>query len=581
MVWPFRRKAKADLMDVCYGPAPPEASRAMVVHAPAVAEVQPQTAATSYVDIPAYSRNKLWTGEKYPGGIGVVDVLQLDYSTLRALSAEMFRRNIYTRGILRRLITNIVNTGLHLEAAPDETVLGLEEDSLREWSELVEKRFELWASTERLCDHTEAKSFGELQAMVMLEALVVGDVLCMFSFDQRTRLPRLRLINGASVQTPMDYIFDRPGKNRVRHGVELDANGRHVAYHVRQEDGTSKRILAYGPKTGRRIAWLVYGTENRLDDVRGEPILSVFVQSLKEIDRYRDATSRKAIIASLIALVKQCKEAGLPSKSITGMNGAPMLRKGLDTTTDTQGNEVSFQTLEAIPGILIEGLKPGEEIKSLGSQGTDEKFGDFEAALIQSIAWCLEIPPECLRLTFSHNYSASQAANNEFALFLKRARDVFARRVCQPVYTEWLFAEVTIGKLDAAGLLESRRVASRYDIVAAWLATDWAGQIKPAADVQKVTRAYQFMVDNGFMTRTRAMRELSGMKYVPAMKQLRKDNELLAWAREPLHGTAAPEAMLPEGPGENEDEDERDDEDEREDRGSSKERTLRNVAYLR
>lgn len=579
MVWPFRRKEKADLLDVCFGPAPPKASRAVVVHRPTAVETRAQTSATTYTDIPAFTRARAWTAEKYPGGIGVVDILTVDYWTLRTLSAELFRRNLYARGIIRRLVTNIVNTGLHLEATPDETVLGLAEDSLSDWTELVEKRFELWAGSEQLCDHTEAKSFGEIQAMVLLEALVVGDVLCMFSIDQRTRLPRIRLINGANVQTPFELVMDRPGRNRVRHGVELDANGRHVAYHVRQEDGTSKRILAYGPKSKRRIAWLVYGTDRRLDDVRGEPILSVFIQSLKEIDRFRDAVSRKAIIASLIALVKESGQAGIPSESLTGMTSVPTLRTGLDTTTDTQGNEVSYQSLEAIPGILIEGLKPGEKIKALGSQGTDEKFGDFEAAIIQAIAWVLEIPPECLRLTFSHNYSASQAANNEFALFLKRARDVFARRFCQPCYVEWLFAEVTSGKLEAAGLLESRRIAARYDIVAAWCATDWAGQIKPAADMFKVVRAYVFMVENGFMTRTRSMRELSGMKYMRAMKQLKKDNTLLAEALAPLEGAAKPRALPAPEPGDDEDEDERDEGDEQE-RGPKEERALRNVAYL-
>lgn len=516
---------KSDLFDVLYGPGS---------HEPRSVDVQPKVVATAHTDLPNYTRWVNWTGERFPGGIGVLDVLTTDYWTLRQLSATAWKRGMYARGIIRRFVTNIINTGLHLEATPEEAILGVPEGSLEEWSELVEKRFELWANDPQLCDRLRANSFGEIQAIAKTEALVTGDVLCMLDIDQVTGLPLIRLENGGNVQTPMDRALDRPGANRVREGVEIDAAGRHVAYYVRQEDGSSKRIVAWGPKSKRRIAWLLYGTDKRAHEVRGEPILSLVLQSLSEIERYRDATARKAVIASMIALAVERDQPVTPGRSLTGMSGAPGLRKGLDTTTDTHGNEISYNSLEMIPGVIIEGLKPGEKIKALGSQGTDEKFGDFEEALVRAIAWHFEIPPEVLCLSFSHNYSASQAANNEFALFLKRARDGFAKQFCQPAYVEWLIAEVTSGKLEAPQLLESRRTASAYDIVAAWTTTDWAGQVKPAADMLKVVRAYIFMVDNLLTTRSRAMRELTGMKLSRAAKQARKDNELWVWAKEPL-----------------------------------------------
>jgi lambda family phage portal protein len=517
--------AIASIIDLAFGPAPPGEDGA---------NVQARTVTTAHTDLPSYSRSRRWTGEKYPGGLGVLDVLTTDYWTLRTLSAQAWKRSMYARGIIRRLVTNIINTGLHLEATPEEAILGVPDGSLEEWSELVEKRFELWANDPQLCDRLRANSFGEIQAIAKTEALVVGDVLCMLDIDQVTGLPLLRLENGANVQTPMERAIDRPGVNRVRDGVELDAAGRHVAYWVRQEDGKSKRIPAWGPKSKRRIAWLLYGTEKRAHETRGEPILSLVLQSLTEIDRYRDATARKAVIASMVALAVERDQPGTPSRSLTGMGGAPSLRKGLDTTTDTHGNEISYNSLEMIPGIIIEGLKPGEKIKALGSQGTDEKFGEFEEALIRAIAWCYEIPPEILCLSFSHNYSASQAANNEFALFLKRVRDGFSKQFCHPVYIEWLIAEVTAGKIEAAQLLESRRIPSAYDVFSAWFVADWAGQVKPAADMLKTVRAHIFLVDNLLMTRSRAMRELTGMKLSRAAKQARKDNELFAWAKEPL-----------------------------------------------
>lgn len=511
---------------------------------PFPAQQAPKARAVMATTSTPYVRHNYWDGQKFHGGYGPTELLITDYWTLRQRSGELYRKNIYARGIIRRLVTAIVNTGLNLEATPRESVLGIPEDTLAAWSELVETRWALWADNSELCDHTELQSFGEIQAAALTEALVAGDVLVVLRRDQRTGLPRVQLINAGSVQTPKLQAFRRKGQNKIVHGVEIDSEGRHIAYHVAQEDGSSRRILARGPKTGRRLAALLYGCDKRVGDVRGEPLLSLALQSLKEIDRYRDAVLRKAELNAMLAMFLKREQGTLGSAPITGGYGA--LRDELETTVDTTGTERSIRISEQIPGLVIEELQPGEEPQGFGNQGTDEKFGGFEEAIIQSLAWGLEIPPEILRLSFSHNYSASQAANNEFALFLKRARDVFARQLCQPCYQEWQLSEVLSGKIEAAGLLEAYRSPRHYDVYAAWVATDWAGQIKPAADMLKVVRAYEFMVNNGFMTRSRAARELGGMKFSTLIKLLKKENEQLAAALAPLQQNTVPLRLSPE-----------------------------------
>src|SRR6202012_36186 len=151
-----------------------------------------------------------------------------------------------------------------------------------------------------LCDQNELKSFGALQQQIRLESLVAGDVLVLLRQDARTKLPRIQMINGAKVQTPMGGGTPAKG-NKIKNGVEIDPSGRHVAFWVTQEDGSAQRLPAFGEKSGRRLAWLVYGTEKRVDDVRGKPLLSLVLQSLREIDRYRDSVQLKATINSLVA----------------------------------------------------------------------------------------------------------------------------------------------------------------------------------------------------------------------------------------------------------------------------------------
>jgi capsid protein len=471
-------------------------------------------------------------GSKFEGGFGFTEVLLTDYWTLRQRSAQLFETNIYARGIVRRLITNEINTGLHLESTPEEVLLGKEEDDLADWAENVENRFALWENDARLCDQNERLTFGQLQAIARLEALVAGDVLVVMKQDQRTKLPRIQLINGAKIQDPFLGMNEIPGPNKIRYGVEVDPTGRQVAYWVRQDDGTSKRLPAYGEKTGRRLAWLLYGTDKRLDDVRGKPLLALVLQSLREIDRYRDATQRKALINSMLALFIKKGEDSMGTRPLAG--GA--VKKGavqtIDASPDTTVRTWNFA--EHVPGTVIDELAVGEEPVPFSTHGTDQAFGEFEAAILCGVAWSLELPPEILTLSFRNNYSASQAAINELKMYLNRARTDFGENFCKPVYREWLLAETLLKKIEAPGLVDAWRDPARYDEFGAWVSSEWSGHIKPAVDLTKLVNGYAEMVNQGFITRDRASRELTGSKYSKNVQKLRRENEELAEANEAL-----------------------------------------------
>jgi capsid protein len=482
----------------------------------------------------------IWDGEKFPGGLdAALDGLVTDYYGLRARSKKLFETNLYARGIVRRLVTNVINTGLHLEATPEEAILGKAEDELAPWSEEVETRFSLWGSNPRLCDHVERSTFGALQAQIYLEALVSGDVLVVLRQDDRTKLTRLQLFSGSAVQSPSGAGKPATG-NRIVHGVEIDAEGRHAAYWLTQADGTSKRLAARGEQSGRRQAWLVYGTDRLLDEVRGKPLLGLVLQSLREIDRYRDSTQRKAVINSMIAMfVKK----SLDKPGTMPITGGAVRRGAMEVAGATDdGKPRSFPIVDLFPGLMMQELSPGEEPVGFPPHGTDEKFGDFEAAILVGVAWALEIPPEILRLTFGNNYSASQAAINEFKIFLNRSRTTFGETVCHPIFEEWLISAVLAEKVRANGLLEAWRDVARHDEFSAWCSSDWAGHIKPAVDLSKLVGGYTAMMEEGLITRDRASRELTGTKYSKNVAKLARENRQLAEAKKVLAELEKPAA---------------------------------------
>lgn len=470
-------------------------------------------------------------GDKFAGGFGVTNVYtHIDYWTLRERSGQLFRENLYAKGLVRRLITNEINTGLIPEATPDEDVLGMPGGSLDDWSELIESRFDLWANNATLCDWELNRTFGEVQEAARMEALIEGDVLCIIRISKVTQLPMVQLVRGNRVRTP--YNVRARNGNTIDNGVELDKHRRQVAFWVLQDDGTYKRVPAFGEKSGRRIAWLHYGTERRVEDVRGEPLLAVILQSLKEIDRYRDSAQRKAVINSLLAMFIKKGEDRMGSLPMTGA----AVRKNSVSVGSTSA-PVTTRTIQMNgyqPGIIAEELSYGEEPVMKGGEGTDINFPIFEGAVIAAVAWCNEVPPEILRLSFSNNYSASQAAINEFKIYLNKRWKRTGDTLCTPVYIEWMISEALLRKMATPGLLESYGDPTKYDTFGALTSVEWYGSIKPSTDMLKAAKGSKILIDEGWSTNAREARGLTGTKFSRNIRRLTRENQQKVAAARPL-----------------------------------------------
>lgn len=508
--------------------------------------------ATSGLPSPVVSR---WAdGEKFPGGFGLTELITIDYWTLRARSTQLFETNFYARGILMRFVTNVINTGLALECQPFEEILGLPEDDLTDWSEEIEDRFELWSNNELRCDQRELLNFGALQKQLYLEALIDGDRLVVIRQDPETKITKIQLISGNKVRQPLLGTTEEASKrgNRIEQGVELDEDGRHVAFYVEQSgmlgETSYKRIEARGATTKRRQAWLVYGTEKRQDQVRGMPILALIIQSLREIDRYRDSVQRKALVGSMIALMVTKDQPTIGTMPLTGSGGISKTK--VSETTGPDNAPRRYAVTEQMPGAILDELAVGEKVQGFSHTSTDEAFGGFEEAIIQGISWGLQVPPEIMRLAFSSNYSASQAALNEFKMFLNTARDTFAAAFCKPVYHDWMISHVLNQSIHRPGILASFSDPTQLEAQDAWLASDWTGQIKPTTDPKKQIEAQTAALEIGATDYDRAAREISGTSFRKNMKNQRKQAKVLAEVRAPLliFEGLAPEQMAPARP---------------------------------
>lgn len=465
-----------------------------------------------------------WTGEKFLNGFGLTkDYTYIDYWTLRKRSLQLFRENTYSRGILRRLTRNVINKGINLESNIIPEIVNLTDEESMDWDEKSELNWKLWSDDRELCDYRKQKTFGELQADCFDTAMISGDCLVINHINPVTKLPYIELVDGEHVQTP--FPANPKQGNRIIHGVELDKFDRHVAYWIQTTNtgGYSefKRIAAYGEKSKRRIAWLVYGCDKRLDEVRGEPILAIVLYMLKELDRYRDSEQRAAVVNSIIPLFIRKTEPGRGSTPFT--RGA--VRRDTETVIDGNGAERTFNISKMLPGTVADELNVGEEIVPFNTNRPNQGFKVFEEAIINAICWCLEIPPEVARLIFQNSFSASRQADNEFKVFLSYRVWKFGNDFCQPIYDDFTIQSILTDQISASGFLTAY-FSGNWRIVNAWLNTEWTGISRPSVDPVKDANASEKKLQLRITTFDRECRLNTGMAFRTVIKKLARENKI-------------------------------------------------------
>lgn len=497
--------------------------------------------AKGYSDAGASYTRRATKGFLAKSGAPVEDIDSNNY-TLRQRSRMLYMSSPVATAAINTNRTKIVGTGLTLRCTIDRDVLGLTPDAAREWQRKTEAEFAMWAGKKQNCDALGLNNFAAIQQLVVKSWLMSGDVFVLIKRAPATKLNpytlRLHVIEADRVSTPdfcgthISYPLATEGKvpagmpgagHKVHDGVEVDENGRIVAYYICNthpfqliaDKREWVRVLAYGEDTGLPNILHIMDSE-RPDQYRGVPYLAQVIEPLLQLRRYTESELMAALVQSFFTawITTGTEQPQIPFNETGAGDVAGVPSSNPDEISESE-NEY-----EMGPGSVAH-LEPGEQITFGNPNIPTAGFEAFVKTFCRLVGAALELPYDVLIKEFNASYSASRGALLEAYEAFKMRREWLTDDLCRPVYEIFLAEAVARGRIVAPGFFVDPLVRN------AWCGAMWIGPAQVSLDPKKETEAAILQVNNGFKTRTQVTRELGGGDYTENVEQLAQENTAL------------------------------------------------------
>lgn len=433
-----------------------------------------------------------YTGEKNLGELGPIVDYRPDYDLLRLRSWQSYLESEISQIVINKFTLWVIGSGLKLKAQPNKTALATEGVIINSeaFNEQAESRWWVYSNS-KLCDYKGMETLHDIAKKAEKNSIIGGDVLVVLRLQNGN--VTVQLIDGAHLRQP---FYSSPEieaatikGNIIRNGVELSPTGEHVAFYVMKPNAVMEtyRIEAKGV-TGITQAFLVYGLEYRLDNVRGLPLISAVLESTKKLERYKEATLGSAEERQKIAYSIEHNEIS---------DGENPLQKQLakafnadintdDLPIDVNGVHLS-NTVAATTGKQAINMPRGASLKTLESKN-ELYFKDFYSVNIDLICAALGVPPNVAMSKYDSNFSASRAALKDWEHTLNVRGAEFANNFYKKIYDFWLEIEILKNKIQAPYFIIALNQKNEF-VLSAYKACRFIGPAVPHIDPLKEVKA--------------------------------------------------------------------------------------------
>lgn len=406
---------------------------------------------------------------------------------------DLVRNDGWAAGGIIRILDSTVGAALRLHASPDWRALsarfGIKAFDAT-WAEEFRKTAEaLWRDfsddVEHFNDVEGKQTVSQQMRLGKRHKLVDGDSLVVCHW-----LPELVGRGAANYATAFQVVdpdrlsnpYQMVDSKYLRGGVELDARGRPIAYHIRKahqndwynviESMEWERVERTDPDGWRRV---IHDFEmDRAGQNRGVGVFTPVISRFKMLARYYGVELQAATIAAVFGTY------------VTSPYDPTQVEDALEASDSLS----AYQQIRAdwakerpamLNGARIPTLAPGEDIKAVSAAHPHGGFADFAREMLKTFAACTGLSAEQITQDWSKtNYSSGRAAMLESWKTLNRRFVEFKIGTANPMYSCWLHEAMDNGELPlpngAPDFLEARTAYSRCD----WLGVPrgWVDPVK-------------------------------------------------------------------------------------------------------
>lgn len=450
---------------------------------------------------------------------------------------DLARNDGWAAGTITRVLDNAVGANYRPIFKPDYRMLRLVTGNKAfdatwadEYGKVIEAHWRSWANDPgRYCDVERKQTVSQMLRLGFRHKLLDGDSLLVLQY-RRDRLGPGRGQYATTVQVVDPDRLSNPQQNfdmpNVRGGVEIDADGAPIAYHIREAhigDWWSGAKTMTWQRIPRETSWgrpiVIHDFDmERGAQHRGVGILAPIVQRLKMLIKYDESELEAAILNAIFgAYVESPYDAQMVSSALgdTGFGDGEEL-----SAYQTQRSEYyQDKRLNLQNGARIPHLFPNEKIVTLDAARPTSNFDGFESAVLRNIAAATGLSTQQVTQDWSDvNYSSARAAMLEAWKTLTRRRDDFATGTAQPVAAAFVEEIHSIESLPlpsgAPDFLEAK---------AAYCRARWMGPGRGWVDPVAEKKGAILGLDAGLSTLEMEVAENAGEDWEEVMDQRKRE----------------------------------------------------------
>jgi lambda family phage portal protein len=418
-----------------------------------------------------------------------------------ARSRDMGRNNAWVSGGVQRSVDQAIGSTFRLNYLPDWRALGIAPEEARAFAREVEAAWRMTAMDDRCPMDVQGRlPFAAQMGLAYRQTIEDGEALALVHWKPRRWTAcrtAIQIVDPDRLRNPSG----KPDGPMLRRGIEMDADGAPVAYHITRSHPyapwgpfglvDTTRVPRTTPHGRRRV--LHFFEPSRADQSRGRSAVTQGLIKAFMLDRYEGLEMQAAVANAVFAAFMESPH--------DHQGFADALGEGdrADPLSNYQDARLDYYETAGRPtmdGMNIPMLFPGEKINFVSAMRPNAAFEGFVRTSLRYVATALGQSYEQLAQDWSQtNYSSARAALLESWKYLLARRGHFSAGFATPVFALWLEDAVD------SGLVRLPHGAPGFwQAYPAWVRAMWIGPGRGWVDPVKEAQAAGIRMDNDLST---------------------------------------------------------------------------------